>query len=177
MDTANWKRTVEAKIKNLETKYDVNPSTGCWIWNKRVNNSGYGSAWFNGKNHPAHRASWMHHNGEILNGLWVLHKCDVRPCINPEHLFLGTQQDNIRDMHAKGRGCTKNNHYTRKRLAAGILYANVASQTALTKDKVILIKRAHAAGIPIRLLGRALDCAQQTIQAVVRGETWKHVTI
>lgn len=77
----------------------------CWIWNgsKRPGRVTYGSAWKDGKLHPAHRVSWELSYGKIKEGMFVLHKCDVGLCVNPNHLFLGTHLDNMRDMVSKGR--------------------------------------------------------------------------
>jgi hypothetical protein len=78
-------------------------ATGCWLWMASTKN-GYGQLYAQGKSSQyAHRVSWKEHKGQIPKGLQVLHKCDVRRCINPEHLFLGTQADNIHDMVKKGR--------------------------------------------------------------------------
>lgn len=77
--------------------------TGCWIWLGSLSRIGYGSIKIDGKTTKAHRASWIAHRGEIPAGLKVLHKCDVRCCINPDHLFIGTQADNVHDMISKGR--------------------------------------------------------------------------
>ena len=75
---------------------------GCWLWVGRRDSYGYGKL---GKKQTAsHRLSWTIHFGPIPSGLCVLHRCDNPPCVNPAHLFLGTQLDNIRDMNAKGRG-------------------------------------------------------------------------
>jgi hypothetical protein len=82
--------------------YRVTP-LGCWEWmGCRVHN-GYGQVRIGGKNMLAHRAMYEKEHGPIPDGLWVLHKCDNRPCINPDHLFLGTRQDNVNDMLQKGR--------------------------------------------------------------------------
>ena len=77
--------------------------SGCWIWMAACYRSGYGEISFMGRARPAHRVSWIIHNGPIPDGLCVCHRCDVRQCVNPAHLFLGTKQDNTLDMHAKGR--------------------------------------------------------------------------
>lgn len=84
------------------------PAGGCWEWTASVNAGGYGCFNYKGKVILAHRASWMIHNGEIPkgeghHGICVLHKCDNARCVNPDHLFLGTQKENIHDMEKKGR--------------------------------------------------------------------------
>lgn len=75
---------------------------GCWEW-LGSKNKAYGSFILYEKNYPTHRLAWLIWNGEITNGLHVLHKCDNPVCVNPEHLFLGTHADNMRDMSLKGR--------------------------------------------------------------------------
>lgn len=80
--------------------------SGCWWWLGRLDRAGYGSIRVGGKYGKmelAHRASWTVHRGAIPSGLKVLHQCDVPCCVNPDHLFLGTQADNIQDMMEKGR--------------------------------------------------------------------------
>ncbi len=76
----------------------------CIEWDKSFFQNGYGRAWLNGKSITAHRAAWIKAFGEINNSkIFVCHKCDNRKCINIDHLFLGTQTDNMKDMMAKGR--------------------------------------------------------------------------
>jgi hypothetical protein len=83
----------------------VQRGEGCWEWQGANNGKGYGCFGKEGSRpYYAHRFSWELHAGPIPDGLFVLHRCDNRRCVNPEHLFLGTQGDNMRDMIAKGRG-------------------------------------------------------------------------
>lgn len=85
------------------------PNSSCWLWtgNCKVQygKPTYGCISVGARTtYPAHRFSWEIHNGPVPAGLSVLHKCDVRSCVNPSHLFLGTQKDNMRDAWNKGRG-------------------------------------------------------------------------
>jgi hypothetical protein len=75
------------------------PNTGCWLWEGPVNFFGYGLS----HHSRVHRLAWEEANGPIPDGLFVLHRCDVPSCCNPDHLFLGTHQDNADDKKRKGR--------------------------------------------------------------------------
>lgn len=84
------------KVKPVES--------GCHEWQSTLSKQGYGKFWFDGVQVPAHRMAYQLFAGEIPEGMMVCHRCDNPKCVNPEHLFIGTQQDNVRDMWAKGRG-------------------------------------------------------------------------
>lgn len=86
----------------FDAKWCRNES-GCWLWNARIHPNGYGAFGFGDVVYKAHRAAWMIYRGAIPTGMCVLHRCDVPRCVNPDHLFLGTQIDNVRDMVQKKR--------------------------------------------------------------------------
>ena len=103
----------------FETKFEPITESGCWIWMAGRFDTGYGSFWLNGTDVRAHRVAYELYVGAIPEGMWVLHRCDIRECVNPDHLFLGTHQDNMDDMARKGRHansikthCRKGHPYT-----------------------------------------------------------------
>lgn len=76
---------------------------GCWVWTGAINRHGYGNAKVDRRNVGIHRMAWALAFGDVPDGLLVLHKCDMRSCVNPQHLFLGTHKDNTADMIKKNR--------------------------------------------------------------------------
>lgn len=132
----------------------------CWLWVASRNRNGYGLLMSNGKHVAvAHRVSWVLHKGDpIPDGLFVLHRCDNPPCVNPEHLFLGTNADNMRDMAEKGR--------------SGAGGFNKKVNEAQVKE----IRRRHAAGENRTHLGREYGVSKWTITQIVNRRRWSHVS-
>ncbi len=89
-----FKRTLETRVQKVRG--------GCWLWTGSCA-TGYGVFMYKKRNVGAHRASWIYHVGDIPDGKFICHKCDVRNCINPKHLFLGDYKSNMTDRSAKGR--------------------------------------------------------------------------
>jgi HNH endonuclease len=83
--------------------YVPEPNTGCWLWLRGINSDGYPLVRIDGGSFRVSRLVWEIFKGPIPEGMRVCHRCDVRLCINPEHLFLGTDKENYDDMVAKGR--------------------------------------------------------------------------
>lgn len=81
----------------------VNKTDTCWLWTATKTHGGYGLVKANGRQGVVHRMAWELTNGPIPSGLLVCHRCDVRNCVRPDHLFLGTAKENTQDMLAKGR--------------------------------------------------------------------------
>lgn len=146
------------------SKVDKGDGVGCWLWTASLNNGGYGQLSLCRRPCPAHRISYMIANGPIPDGLFVCHRCDVRRCVNPSHLFLGTAQDNIRDMVEKGR-----NH------VIPALVGDHSPNSKLKSSDVIAIRRDHAAGASLPELGRRYGVTAQAIWRVVHKINWRHI--
>lgn len=141
----------------------IKVKSGCWIWNRSIS-GGYGMSYSIFKpwrQQQAHIASWEYHNKrKVPKGMKVLHKCDVKPCINPKHLFIGTSADNSADMVAK------------KRQAYGARNA----KAKLTDRKVLRIRRLYKRGnITQKALGEMFGVKRATIKDITTERRWRHL--
>lgn len=145
---------------------------GCWDWKNAVDRRGYGKM---GLKYPgtkrsrmllSHRVAFYLTTGEFPSKLSVLHHCDRPVCCNPDHLFLGTQLDNMRDMIQKGRKSTQ--HSTRT-------MGEKVNTAKLNADQVREIRRLYAEGHTQENLGALYKVTSVNISAIIRRETWKHV--
>jgi len=119
----------------------------------------------------AHRYSWQLTYGPIPPGLFVCHRCDNRPCVRPDHLFLGTNAENTADRMHKGRGSVGDRHWTRQRPAA-VLRGERHPRTHLTAADITDIRAAVAGGVPQGQVATRYRVARTTVGAIVRMETW-----
>lgn len=153
-DKAGHHLPLSSKFFNRVEKTDY-----CWIWTgpKR---KGYGHVWVNGETVRAHRASWILSFGAIPDGLLVLHKCDNPSCVNPEHLYIGTHSDNMRDKVERDR-CA---HLDRSGERGG--------RTVLTNEIVLSIRADSRMNKDI---AAAYGVDRSTISDIKRRKSWKHI--
>lgn len=140
------------------------PNSGCWLFMGGWNSKNYGMFSSDIGRELAHRFAYRRFRGPIPADRQVLHKCDVRCCGNPHHLFLGTPADNTADMIAKGRQATDTG-------SPGELHP----RAKLSDRKVILIRVLNRMGRPGVRIARLLDVHKATVYAVVNGRHWSHV--
>lgn len=138
-------------------RYVVDTETHCWIWLNATKQNRYGSWHAYGEDKP-HRASWVMHNGAIPEGQLVLHKCDRPGCVNPDHLFLGTQDDNMKDMKSKRR----------TRESKGTSNTN----SKLNEQQVQLIRNSP---LTHKELSEIFGVHVATIRSIRKGALWAHL--
>jgi hypothetical protein len=164
------------------------PNSGCWLWTGTVRHDGYGIARFfrNGKRTyaRAHRLSYAVHVGPVPDNLHVCHKCDVPACVNPMHLFLGTDADNNEDCRQKGRSAYLREEIKKRQaeIARSIspemkVRGETSGMAVLTDPGVMNIKRSYADGERISDIARRHGCGWTTVYNVVSGRTWRHIVV
>lgn len=157
----------------FEDRYIPEPNSGCWLWLGEINDKGYGRVWAESMRMRAHRYSYQHHVGLIPDGLHVCHRCDVPCCVNPDHLFLGTASDNMRDCVRKGRH--KSN--LRKKVQGDSRPGRPRSPSTrrhLAIEEVIEI-RALRGKLKLRDIAPMYGVHYSTIGNILNGISWSHV--
>lgn len=171
---------------------------GCWLWQGTPGGKGYGHFQAGGRRYYAHRVAFMLVNGPIASSVFVLHRCDNPACVRPDHLFAGTQADNMRDMTGKGRNVVQrnpeklvrgDNHPSRlhpenlrrgddhparlhpERLARG---ADCGS-AKMTDGQVQEIRARHLQGESYGRLAHAFGLSKSTVASIVLRKTWRHI--
>lgn len=140
----------------------------CWNWIGGIGKGGYGLFWINELHADVHssRASWMIHYGDIPDGMFVCHHCDNPACVNPKHLFLGTNKDNMQDMIAKGRrvkcfGTKHGNHGTN------------CWENKLSPEQVREIRHKYSGGgTSMYKLAREYGVGYSTINYLINRRNW-----
>lgn len=133
----------------------IKRESGCWLF--RNNAADYGSMRDdNGKNVTAHRFSYQLHKGEIPRGMYVCHKCDVRGCVNPDHLYAGTHEDNVKDIIDRGR------HRSEKKIQ------DEMGRRKLSPDQIEKMVQDYKNGFTQQQLAKKYGLSQGTVSARLR---------
>lgn len=148
------------------SKVEADPNGGCWLWSAGQTQKGYGAFRLGAKKgglreDKAHRASYIIHNGAIPDGMHVLHKCDVRCCVNPAHLFVGTNAENAADRAKKGRSRDQR--------------GTAHHKAQLTDEQVIDIRARAVEWGSGRKLAKEYGVSVSIISDIKRRKSWSHI--
>ena len=145
--------------ERLRLHVEIDERTGCWLWQRSVDQGGYGKIGVDGRTMKAHRVSYALFVGDIDEGMMILHSCDTPRCINPDHLSQGTHEENMREKVERGRAPRGEQHVAAK----------------LTADDVAEIKRLRATGEWSQSrLARKFGISPTQVWRIAHGYKWAH---
>lgn len=153
VDTKNFESINKHKFRFWD-KVNINEENDCWNWTRQLDNYSYGRFQYNGSSELAHRVAYLLWYEELPEGLLVLHKCDNPPCVNPSHLFLGTDNDNNKDMAAKGRNplyCLKDD------------------------DIIEILRLCNETTETFESIGKQFNVTHTMVMSIYNNKVWKHI--
>jgi HNH endonuclease/NUMOD3 motif len=187
-ETQQRRSRIDPLTRLLRSTEKHDGSDGCWVWTGAKNQNGYGNFFLDGQIMKAHRASYQLHLGCIPEGLQVLHRCDNPSCIRPDHLFLGTPDDNMKDASSKGRlkGSTGYRHSKQVRekisnalagkpkseKAKAAYKASKREASPLSSAHVSQLKELREKGWSFRALAGKFGVSATTAFNICKGRTW-----
>lgn len=148
---------------SFEASVTRGPDDACWEWTGAHKSEGYGLIASGGRQVRAHRVSWEIHFGPIPAGMFVCHRCDNPPCVNPAHLFLGSPRDNVLDMHAKGRA------------RPAPPFGEAASNVRATEASVLRMRALRAGGMTYPAIAAEVGYSVALVSQVCKRRTWRHL--
>ena len=152
--------TAAGLFNRIEKYVERIPEAGCWLWIGSTNNRGYGKIYLDGKLQLAHRAAYNLFKGDIAAEMVICHICDVKCCVNPYHLYQGSQRDNVRDSKARGQ------------MAVGARNGNAK----LTADQIREIRSmSNTSNLTKSEIGKLFGIARITVQQITSGRRWPSV--
>lgn len=164
-ETADLRKALNPKLRVRTTglpvhekvmaRVEVDEQTGCWVWQGGCTFNGYARLRRgpDGKPVYCHRIMYEHHRGPVPEGFVVMHTCDNRRCVNPDHLQAGTQKENINDMHRKGR----------------------AKRSLLTASDVLEIRQMRSEGVKPHAIAEKFHVSAVTVYNILSGKAWAWV--
>jgi hypothetical protein len=175
--TSSYSGLIERGRALIEARVEYDTNGGCWLWSG--SHGQHGRVSFDGAMIGTHRLSYEAFKGPIPDGLWVLHKCDVPACCNPDHLFVGTHQENVQDAVSKGRMWAQkpeNRTLARERMA------NAAAQRDWKGEKVPTakltpekVREIRACTDSLRAIGRRYGIHEKSVRQIKNRRNWAHV--
>ena len=135
----------------------------CWEWLGSKDSCGYGRFGFRYTLLSSHRVAWELTNGKIIDTLHILHRCDNPACCNPDHLFIGTHQDNMNDRDMKGRA------------GGGSLIGEANPRSKFTEGQIISMRNLYKSGLKQKIIAVKFHTSQPVISAIVNDKYWKHI--
>jgi len=172
----NFNRTKERSIRDFWERVEKKGPSDCWPWTGTVGRHGRGSTSFLGKSLTAPRKAYIITHGDIPSHLCVCHSCDNPNCVNPKHLWLGTQAENVADMDAKGRrGAARGDNHPWRKKPHLIKRGSEQSRAKLNESQVVQIRQLADKGISRVDIASQFNVSKSLINAIVWRKVWTHV--